>query len=329
MNRNNSILLLGILLIFSSLLYILNIGYKEGYFSEVPVILFFFIPGLLSLAASYKFYQSESSHRKGYYSFLLGVIFLSLSSLDIQSVIQGDAKLLTRISLWILIDACLLYYGFKIKKTDFLHWGMVFWIFIFFYWTSFAWDINNRDWFGISYIPFFNPGGLVWITLAVSGFLTNSRYNAISEVKPKTFMESAELLVYFNRENLPKTFTESMNFHFVSVFISILSHIALLGLLTIQIGNFWAIYEITSFSLGLTYSIIWGIYAIALFSYGILTKKDLFIWFGNTILVVILSKVIFYDTAGQESIYKALSILISGITIVVIGWIYNRYASGK
>ena len=58
---------------------------------------------------------------------------------------------------------------FKIESMRIV--GLVGWALICVFWYTVAWEVEWVEWFGVKYIPFINPGALVWIALAATGFI--------------------------------------------------------------------------------------------------------------------------------------------------------------
>ncbi|MBN2440533.1 MAG: DUF2339 domain-containing protein [Spirochaetales bacterium] len=246
--------------------------------TEKKVILSYFLSGILLVAIS---------------GFILGA---SLTITGMEHVIRG--------AVWVILTALLFFAGYKTKNNVLAIVGILSWFLVLMYWFSHAWDIAHVKWFGVTYIPFINPPGLLWSAIALLGFLiavfSKRILNSLQKVK--------------NKQGLM----------YGIVFITFISHLTAGILLTFQIQYLWKFYTI-AYNVNIIYSVCWGVYALVLFLWGYLNKEEVFIYFADVILVIVAIKVIFFDMAGETNIFKAATILLTGIIIIIIGFFnYKR-----
>lgn len=182
------------------------------------------------------------------------------------------------------------------------------------HWWSVAWDVEWVRWFGVTYIPFINPGAIAWILLATAGFLFS---------------------VWFEQVEEP-----GLNRADISTIFALLSHVVVGGLLTVQINNVFEAYPLASAALThrvnlVTLSVSWGVYALLLVAWGFSRRSALFRWFGLIATGVVLIKVFAVDLAGLETIFKMAALAVLGLIFLAIGYLYqhadrtNAAQSGK
>ncbi len=255
--------------------------------------------------------------------FFFGGLFLvavSGGNLGDMVVLKGMNHII-RAAIWLFVATTIFLTGYKIKNNPFMYTGAVGWIIIFIYWYIFAWDTSLVKWFGVDFIPFINPPGLLWLFLAATGFLVSvfcdrmDDYYRESNKNDDSFKTDA-----VNVAPQVEEFRKG-KFKVISLVIAILSHLTIGGLLTIQIKAFWEIYNITFIDAGIAFSICWGIYAFILFVWGTYTKKRLFIYFSDVVIVIVAAKVLFFDIAGQANFYKVITTLITGLIVLLIGFL--------
>ncbi|MDF2935384.1 MAG: hypothetical protein K0Q90_757 [Paenibacillaceae bacterium] len=179
--------------------------------------------------------------------------------------------------------------------------SMVMWAGVTSYWFATTWDVPRAEWFGV-YIPFLNGAAFAWMLLAGLGFW---------------YSLSASFTVLKKEGRL-----------FLSCLFAVASHLIVGGLLTLQIGNIFEEYDLSSFwDLNLTLSVIWGVYALLLFLWGASSNQRLFRYFGSAVLVLVSVKVLFSDLSGEDSIYKVLVLLIMAVISFTISYINHRWKS--
>lgn len=161
-----------------------------------------------------------------------------------------------------------------------------------------AWEVEWIEWFGVKYIPFLNPGALVWIALAATGFIFSRQ---LSEGKEEIDKEKN------------------------SIIFAIASLIVVGGLFTVQIQNFWDAYDIAIIDISLTLSFSWFMYALIIFLWGAFTRNTIYKWMGSIVIGLSSLKVILWDLNGESSVYKILALLAIGLTAILIGYINNKW----
>lgn len=177
--------------------------------------------------------------------------------------------------------------------------SVVMWVGVTLYWFATTWDVPRGEWFGV-YIPFLNGAALAWVLLAALGFWysLSATFSALKE--------EGRL--------------------FVSCLFALASHLIVGGLLTLQIGNVFEEYDLSSFwDLNLTLSLVWGLYALLLFLWGASSKQRVFRYFGSAVLALVSVKVLLYDLSGEDSIYKVLVLLAMAAISFAISYINHRW----
>jgi hypothetical protein len=231
-----------------------------------------------------------------------GGLFLILISVT-QFGKHLDVKPLLDVYIWAAIALILLVIG-MFKKLDSLKMiSIAVWFIVGCYWYVVTWDTPRGEWFGV-YMPFLNWGALLWMLLAALGFYYSLRV---------TFAKLQE-----------------QNNRFLSKVYSILSHLIVGGLLTVQVENMFVEYNwLTSMYLPLTLSITWGIYAVLLFLWGAYSRQNVFSVFGSVVWVVVSCKTLFFDLAGEDTIFKVIALFILGCISFLITFINNKWKSEK
>ena len=181
--------------------------------------------------------------------------------------------------------------------------GPLLWMVTTIYWFVVCWDVPWPHWFGVTYVPFINPGALAWVLLAVAGF---------------------SFSVWLERMQAENRFYGDL-----STLFALAAHVIVGGLLTVQINNSFEAYPLANPSL--TYhvnmaalSVSWGVYALLLVAWGMYRKTALFRWFGLAATGVVLGKVILLDLSGLDTLYKMIALACIGVTFVGIGFLYQR-----
>lgn len=167
------------------------------------------------------------------------------------------------------------------------------------YWFAVTWDAPRGEWFGV-YIPFLNWAAVAWMLLAVLGF----------------WYSLSAAFLSLKREVRA----------FMSCLFSVVSHMIVGGLLTLQIINVFEEYEISGFwNRDLTMSVIWCVYALLLFMWGAYSKQRVFRYFGSIVLGLVSVKVLFFDLSGEETVYKILVLLMMAAISFAISYINHRW----
>lgn len=279
------------------------------------------IVGLFFLLASLIIHLSFPKSKVAVFVYFLSGLFLiavSGSSLGKMIDIRGMSNVV-RASVWLFVIFTIYLTGIKFNHKVFVNIGKFGWIFVFFYWYIFAWNNGLVKWFGVDFIPFINPAGLLWMVLCATGFYISVTYDKYAQ-KSIDEKQQAQVNIEVSDVNKPPK-----NHVFIPVIIALLSHIAVGGLLTIQIREFWRVYNISGLDVGIIYSISWAIYAFILFVYGMLNNKKFFIYFADIVIVIVALKVIFYDISGEGSLYKVLTTFITGGLILGVGLLNYKY----
>lgn len=224
------------------------------------------------------------------------LILLSLSQLGEGLTI----KPLVSVYVWGLLAVILMGIARRVRAEWLQTVSVVVWIGVTAYWFVTTWDAPRGEWFGV-YIPFLNGAAFAWVLLAGLGFWYSLR---------------ATFAVIDDEEGRL----------FISCMFSVVSHLIVGGLLTLQIRNVFDEYTLSSFwDMHLTMSVIWGIYALLLFLWGASSKQKVFRYFGSAVLALVSVKVLFYDLSGEDSIYKVLALLAMAAISFAVSYINHRW----
>ncbi|OPA75750.1 hypothetical protein BVG16_20695 [Paenibacillus selenitireducens] len=207
-------------------------------------------------------------------------------------------KPLISVYLWVFIAAVILIIAKWcaveiLKGVSVALWGCVG-----LYWYVVTWNTPRGEWFGV-FIPFFNWGAVAWIVIAVLGFYMS-------------------LHVDFRK------LTQSSNV-MISNVLSLLSHLVVGGLLTVQVQSLFEEYD--WHGLVLTLSISWSVYSLLLFLWGAYSKQRIFRIFGTVVLCLVAGKTILFDLAEEATIYKVIVFLVLGAICFTISYINSIWKS--
>jgi hypothetical protein len=216
--------------------------------------------------------------------FLVG-IFVILNSVD-NLIKDYEMKSIVVVFMWSLTAVGILIFG-HIKKSDLLKIvSIIIWFIMVCYWFMTIWFTPLGILFG-TYIPLINLSAITWILLAAMGFYYS--------VKVK-FNDNE----YFGKQSM----------YLFSVFLGLVSHFIVGGLLTFQVDNLWTEYNIKAFDLWLALSVSWGIYSLILFFWGAYTKDMIYKTCGSFVLIIVAIKTLIIDMSKAEIIYKIFALII-------------------
>ncbi len=213
----------------------------------------------------------------------------SLETPGLHYVVQAFA--------WLAMASLLFGIGLAVRRPFMIHAGMAAWLLVFIFWYAVAWKVEWVRWFDVKYIPFINPGALFWLALAGTGFFISRRYQLLAERKSKR---------YYPR---------------LSMTWSVLGHLVVGGLFTIQILNTWDAHEIAFVSVHLMLSIMWGAYAALLFLWGAYSRETAWRVIGSGVLALTAIKALTFDLMGSATVYKAGFLFVMGLIVMGIYFI--------
>ncbi len=266
---------------------------------SLPYALPTMLVGLIFIAAGFVMYRlnGKSMLPVGAYA-VLGIIVIAISAGDMGIMFQTNGmNFVMSAGVWLLLGTLVYATGYLVKSQNIRYAAMAVWSLVVVYWYSVAWDVQWVEWFGVKYIPFINPGALIWIAIALVGFTYSKLIVKQSDIG-----------------------SEELNRH-LSTAIAILSHIVLGGLFTVQIDNLWEAYRIGRDNLGLVMSISWFVYAFTLFIWGAYSSNVIFRWMGYIVIGLSTLKVLFIDLSGDASMYKVVALLVVGGITMAIGYV--------
>jgi hypothetical protein len=254
--------------------------------------------GLLFIIMAFIVYQLTGHLTLAVWTKLAGGVFLFL--IAAAQFGQGwESKPLINVYIWATVIVVMYIIGRLTTLELFKLASYAVWLVIVLYWFIVTWDTPRGEWFGM-YIPFLNWGALAWIILAGIGFYYSTRviFNSLKE----------RGTLWFN----------SMN--------AVVSHLIVGGLLTVQVENLFEEYAVPNFfDYQMTLSMTWGIYALLLFLWGAYSRQQVFRIFGSIVLLLVTGKTLFFDLAGEDTIYKVIILFALGVISFFITWINNRW----
>ena len=231
--------------------------------------------------------------------FLLGVILISIAGSDLAANFhEKGMNHVINVSIWLFLTG-LIYIASLYSKVYFAKYiAIAAWVFTLIHWYSVAWSVEWVRWFGLEFIPFVNPGALVWIGLAITGFIFSDSFRE-KDAKSKDFP-------YEDKRD------------WVALALALASHTVVGGLLTIQIQNTWDAYQLEFASVNIFLSISWMVYALGMFLWGAYADQQPFRLIGSAFVIITSVKVFLLDLRGSSTIYMASVLLILGIIVLVI-----------
>ncbi|BDA80310.1 hypothetical protein LPTSP3_g32400 [Leptospira kobayashii] len=272
---------------------------------SIPLIILSFI--LIGTAALLHFFLKESNLSAIVY-LVVGYLLLGISFGNIADSYQDKGMNYVIVTTgWLFIISSVYLFGKRIKQQQLMLGSIYLFVVLLVYWYANAWSVEWIEIFGFKYIPFLNPGALVWILIAsVSFYIAKVGTGELAD-------EKHEILT------LPGVIWE--------LSFSIIGHLVVGGLLTVQIQNLWLAYEFTSIQPDMVLSISWTIYSLMLFLWGAYTKNTAFRAFGSIVLILVSLKVFFFDLADQSKAYKAVFFLILAVLVISIAYVNQRWTS--
>jgi uncharacterized membrane protein len=280
------------------------------------------IIGLTFIAAGAFIYRlsarAQSTHRITVHQMVapllyavLGVVVIAIAVNDLghHYTVAGMHYVIST-AIWLFLIVLFFAAGHLVKSRAAQQISLAAWGILMLYWYSNAWSVEWVNWFGVRFIPFLNPGALVWMALAASGFIMSrllGRY-AMEE-------EAAAGDAYYLKKG--------------SLAMAIASHVVVGGLLTVQVQNIWEAYEVAFITLNLSLSIVWMVYALLLFIWGAFTKVMVFRLLGTLVLLATSIKIFFWDLSQATSIQKVVFLLIAGGLTLLIAWVNKRWSTAQ
>lgn len=250
-------------------------------------------------AALFMFRRSPDAMIAPVAFFIMGIVLAAMAGGDLANQFRENGlNYVINTGIWLILLTAFYsvcnYKSFRIGRDI----SVVAWITIFLYWYAVAWQVEWIKLFGLAYIPFINPGAIVWMLLAATGFYLSRVYHSTSlgEQHPGTIKMLER----------------------VSLVMAILSHLVLGGLLTIQIQNTWDAYNLTFIQDHVMMSISFAVYALALFLWGAYNDQTPFRILGSTVLVITAIKVFLIDLQESSTIYMVLFLLLLGVLTLAI-----------
>ena len=118
-----------------------------------------------------------------------------------------------------------------------------------------------------------------------------------------------------------KSIIENIKFH---IFLEAVIHISILNFLSNELVTWLDIAGYQDiFKLGL--SILWSVYSLILVSLGIYRKKKHLRIFALVLFGITLAKLFLYDISNLSTISKTIVLIILGLLLLVISFLYNKF----
>ncbi len=272
---------------------------------SVPTL---FVGSLYIISSLFIYNRDQGSKLAWGAHFLLGIILVSIAGADLASNYRyAGMHYAINSAIWLTLAVTVYWAGRYTKLIVAEYIAMIAWLLILLQWYTVAWDVHWVRWFGVEYIPFLNPGALVWIGLAAAGFAFAREFQ-----RRATSKDAAD-----------------ENAGVIALALAIASHIVVGGLLTIQIQNFWDAYNVTFIKDYIVLSISWVIYAMVLFLWGSSTDQKPFRWMGSVVLILTSIKVFVIDLAGASTIYIVSFLMLMGLITLAISRIDHNWRKKK
>jgi uncharacterized membrane protein len=234
----------------------------------------------------------------------LGMVVIAIAGGDLGRLFETPGMHhVINTSIWLIMISFVYLIGIHFKNESVQFFASLGWAALTIFWYTVAWNVEWVRWFGVNYIPFINPGALVWIAITLMG------------------LYMARTIIY---KEAGKDLSE-----FFRVAIGVVSQIVIGGLLTIQLDNAWVAYDIRMLDLSLVLSVVWTIHALLIFLWGSWNKSTVFRILGSLVLVVVSFKVFFFDLQGQATMHKVFALMAMGGITLAISWIHRKWADDE
>lgn len=263
----------------------------------------FLVIGVLFMALACVIYyrsQKRGIVAVGTYT-VLALITLGIAGNDLTLYFwKGGINYVITAAVWLLLVIGVFSLGKKLKDQLVVSVSMCAYLLLLIYWFVHSWSVDWLPIMGIKYIPFLNVGALVWIASILLGFrfaLALKQDGERDEAAP--------------------------NGHAAAIF-TMISHIQIGGLLTIQISNLWEAYPMGNLDYDLTLSLSWFVYALVIFAWNSRLPHVLFRYFGGAVLLISSAKVIFFDLGANASLQRIIFLLVLGGLTLLIGKISSQ-----
>ena len=266
---------------------------------EIPML----ATGVLYLLIAYLVYRrSDKKDMVGAGAFgALAFVTIIIAANNLTAMIDiGGLKYAFTATLWMGLTALLFNVG-KRKDKYLVLISLISYCLVILYWYATAWLVDWVPVFGIKYIPFLNPGALVWIGLIVLGF-------AFSK-----FLRNTKDFAGIPAKD-------------ASAVLALITHIVVAGLLTVQIMNLWDAYNMQFLNVDLTLSLCWFLYALVLSIWNRKLQLKLFKVITAIVLVVSTGKVVLWDLGNESSVQKIIFLLVLGGITLLIGKMYTNHS---
>lgn len=271
------------------------------------------IGALYVLASFLAAFAGRGSSTAVFAYFLIGLVVISISTGNTRDFFETPGiQYCLNAALWGGVAYALYLRGY-LGRILFAAYGGVFaWFLTLIYWFARAWDVEWVNWFGVKFVPFVNPGALVWIGLAAIGF-------HIARSLPRYPLDPERAGDRIGAD--PRATCAGLG-----LAVSLVAHGVVAGLLTIQLQNVWAAYEIDGgWALNLLLSTAYTLHALLIFLWGAFVRIKFFRRAGSLLLVFVALKVLFFDLAADPTFMKAVYLMIMGGLTIGIGAVNARW----
>ena len=241
--------------------------------------------------------------------FFVGLFVLAVSTGNLERQFETEGMhYVVNSLLWGAIAFALYLRGHMVKIAPAAYAGVAVWCLTLLYWFVNAWSVAWPTWFGLPFIPFLNPGALVWICMAGVGFFMARGLRTLSVAPDEETGDDIRAL----HDRL-------------GLVISLVAHGVLAGLFTIQLRNIWVAYDVDFFRLDLLLSTAYTLHALLIFLWGAYMRIRLFRWGGSLVLGCVALKVLLFDLGADPTVMKAIYLMIMGAVMLGIGFVNARW----
>lgn len=262
------------------------------------------LPALAFMASSL-FAQSEKESEKNFLK-ITGLLIFSLGLINmlriffinpehissLPSIYEGSLIL----NLYFAIGLCSLYYGTRTKEVAIETFGLTVTYFAIFHIVYTYVLLSNPIITGveISGLPIFNILMLIYGTPILWTILASY------------FSKSRQAMTLLGLSLL-------LTFTFLTMTVRSLYHMPDLSAFTTSTAEIY------------TYSFAWLIFALCLMFIGVLKQNNMIRYASLTLLLVTIGKVFLYDASTLEGLYRVLSFLGLGVSLIIISYVYAKF----
>ena len=246
--------------------------------------------------ACFIYYRNGKENMVAFGTFLvLSLTSISIATNDLGRLFwENGLQYVITAAIWIALITVVSELGKKLKDSFMVYASIVAYLGLIVFWFINAWSVAWVPIMGIEYIPFLNLGSLIWIALIIMGF----RYS-----------------LYLKQRDDGQGLNVKTHWGLV---LTMISHIQIGGLISVQIVNLDIAYDIRFTTISLALSLSWFVYALIIFAWNSRFPHKMFSWFGGAVIIISTAKVLFLDLQDSKPIERVLFLLaLGGITLLI------------